>query len=253
MGCSGSKVPKRVKKPRLKPISGPSYDYSQNGKNWKYKASGRRQTPINIVTDDCVAQDSNVVEVDVNDVEGAEVIYNHNQLQVNYDQSTLKLTKGDKVTNWKALQFHFHAPCEHTIDSVQHDVEFHLVHVGVDEPGQLLVLGIMFEKEEGATPSEFIESLKLENLPAACNNLNLKINDMVSKCVRGQKFNYPGSLTTPPCSEIVEWVLVKETLKVPPEQIKLFTRLWAENPNFAGGKGNNRCLQNLAGRTVNLI
>ena len=237
---------------RLKPICGPTYDYSQNGENWTYEVTGTRQTPIDIVTADCAAEDYGV-EVDVKDVDGVDVIYKHNQLQVNYDASTLKLTKGDEESNWKALQFHFHAPCEHTVDSKQHDVEFHLVHVGIDKPGQLLVLGIMFEKEEGALPSEFIESLKLENLPGACSNLNLKIADMVNTSVEGHKFNYPGSLTTPPCSEIVEWVLVKETMKVPPEQIALFTRLWQDNPNFAGGKGNNRCLQDLAGRTVNLI
>ena len=236
----------------LPPIAGPTFDYSQNGTNWTNICCGNRQSPINIVTKDCVPQKFKVGG-EFEDIEDAELLYSHNQLQMNYSKSKLKLTKDNEVSNWQSVQFHFHAPCEHTVDSVQHDVEFHLVHQNVEHPDQFCVLGVMFQGDKDAINNQFIESMKLDLLPQKSTNLHLKIAEFLKTVIDTQKFNYPGSLTTPPCAECVEWLLLKDTVKIPEYQVKLFTRLWADNVNFAGGKGNNREVQDLNGRTVNIF
>lgn len=182
-----------------------------------------------------------------------ELLYAHNMLQVNYNKSTLKLKKGDEETNWNAVQFHFHAPTEHTIDSTFYDVEFHLVHQGVEHKNNFLVVGILFKGNDEIGDNKFIESLKLEDLPKRHSDLHVRISEFMESIINTKKFNYPGSLTIPPCSENVEWLVVKDPVEISLFQVKLFTRLWADNHNFAEGKGNNREVQPVAGREIALI
>jgi carbonic anhydrase len=237
----------------LEPPVFTTFDYSKNGANWTNICCGNHQTPINIVTQDCLPKNYKV-KGKFYDIRGAEMIHSHNQLQVNYDHSEIELTKDDgEVSKWKSVQFHFHAPCEHTVDSKQHDVELHVVHKHETDHHRLCVIGIMFEMDKEAPKNEFITSLQLENLPNKRAKLTIRIADLLLDVVDERKFNYPGSLTIPPCSEGVEWLLVRETVKIPPYQVKLFSRLFADNVNFAGGKGNNREIQPLNGRTINII
>lgn len=127
-----------------------------------------------------------------------ELLYAHNMLQVNYNKSTIKLTKGDEVTNWNAVQFHFHAPTEHTYDSTHYDVELHVVHQGVEDQNQFLVVGVLFKGLDGLPDNKFIESLKLEDLPMRHSDLHVKISEFMESIINSKKFNYPGSLTIPP-------------------------------------------------------
>lgn len=193
------------------------------------------------------------IDAHFDDLTQGELQYAHNMLQMNYNRSIITLNKHDDVTNWRAVQFHFHAPCEHTVDGKQYDVELHIVHQGIERPDSLLVLGVMFEAAEDAEFNEFIDSLYLDELPAKNPNLHVKLSKFMHDIIDSPKLNYSGSLTAPPCTENVEWVLLKEPVKLPIYQVKLFTRLWADNPNFAGGRGNNRELQDLCGRTINIF
>lgn len=53
-------------------------------------------------------------------------------------------------------------------------------------------------------------------------------------------FHYKGSLTTPPCAEVVNWLVVDDPQPISYEQLMLFRREWEYNNTFALGNGNNR-------------
>lgn len=107
---------------------------------------------------------------------------------------------------------------------------------------QLLVLGILFTLDENAPDIDFITSLHLANIKKDHEEEidNVHLRKMFSEISKKEKFNYQGSLTTPPWSETVEWFIVKEPLKINRKQLELFKQLWEENPDFAHGLGNNR-------------
>jgi len=63
-------------------------------------------------------------------------------------------------------------------------------------------------------------------------------------------WEYPGSLTTPPCSEGIKWTVIKQVQPISDEQLKFFTKIWADKDGFAKGKGNNRVTMPLNSRTL---
>ena len=58
-----------------------------------------------------------------------------------------------------------------------------------------------------------------------------------------QYWNYPGSLTTPPCTEGVLWNVMRNVQPISDAQLKKFTKYLADDEDFAAGKGNNRVVQ----------
>ena len=63
-------------------------------------------------------------------------------------------------------------------------------------------------------------------------------------------YNYVGSLTTPNCTEGVNWVIMQEIQYMSFADIAQFNRFWGGNKNFSNGNGNNRMVQPLNGRPV---
>lgn len=142
---------------------------------------------------------------------------------------------------WDLLQFHFHTLSEHAIDGQLGAMELHAVHV---ERGgsNLLVMGQLFKI--GPTPNRFLQSLVDAGLPE-------KSHDQISSDKRidlqdaftntASYYTYSGSLTTPPCSEIVTWVVLKQPANMTRKQLRA----------FQGVMGNNfRPLQHLNDRQV---
>jgi hypothetical protein len=65
-------------------------------------------------------------------------------------------------------------------------------------------------------------------------------------------YTYRGSLTTPPCSEIVTWFVVNQPQQISREQVSQINSLYRNNTKFAGGRGNNRLPQPLNERYIYL-
>ena len=160
------------------------------------------------------------------------------------------------VNAYQLLQFHLHAPSEHTIGGRSYDLELHLVHVRFDEESateQLGVVGIMFDRETGGDEENpFIESLYARQVRIRNETLTREIPLMkLTQQVNYEKFyNYKGSLTTPFCAEIVEWLVVDDPQPISARQLKEFNDSWKDNFEFAKGKGNNRITLPLNGRKI---
>lgn len=146
--------------------------------------------------------------------------------------------ENDQLETFQILQFHVHAPSEHTFDGKNYDLEVHFVHKSYTE-NKLAVLAVFFDtKAGGDKTNEFIASLQLDKS-------NIVVPEIPAmKLIRGldtnKLYHYQGSLTTPPCSEIVTWIVTNDPQPISKAQVDLFNNKWMKNYTFARGHGNNR-------------
>lgn len=140
---------------------------------------------------------------------------------------------------FKLKQYHFHSPSENLINGKQYPLEVHFVHA--NEKGELAVLSVMFETgKENPALNPILDSLPLQPdqpiLMAKHLNLkNLFPNDR-------HYYRFSGSLTTPPCTEGLRWLVMKNSVTLSVEQLSIF--------QLALKHSNNRPVQPLNGRIV---
>lgn len=115
------------------------------------------------------------------------------------------------------VQVHFHTPAEHVIDGERYPLVAHFVHATRD--GTLGVLGVMF-KEGGA--NEGLQQI-ISALPQG-NNAKVMVDMGAMVPEKLEVYRYMGSLTTPPCSENVNWHVVERVLEASPAQIAAMER-----------------------------
>ena len=210
---------------------------------WAVAKDGKEQSPINIDTTKVVADGSLGALVfnyqnNARQLTHPEIINNGHTVQVNLPDGNT-LTFGGKA--WTLAQFHFHAPSEHEIDGHGSAAEGHLVHQ--DAGGNLLVVGALYES--GAA-NELIHKV-FAAAPAASHRAegvtpSFTINPM--DLLPGEKsyYTYPGSLTTPPCTEGATWVVLQHGTTIGAEDALFMTE------TFHGS--TNRPVQPLHDRTV---
>lgn len=156
--------------------------------------------------------------------------------------------------SYTLANFHFHAPSEHRINGKTYDLEMHSVFsLDGSVINDFLVLGIIFELDDNAANNTMISALDMENLTSTRPIepiTSVPLKDFYSSVSTKAKYNYKGSLTTPNCSENVEWFVVKEIQKINSVQLARFTSKWGGLSSFAGGNGNNRIVQSLNTRQI---
>lgn len=145
-----------------------------------------------------------------------DILDNGHTIQCSVDEgSTFKL--GDVTYNLK--QFHFHTPSEHTIDGKNLPMEMHFVHQSDD--GHVAVVGVLFE--EGEKPNENIAMI-IANLPANKGETNTVEGENIDLAIHLPRnksvYHYKGSFTTPPCTEDVQWVILRDRLTVTKDQVQ---------------------------------
>jgi carbonic anhydrase len=166
----------------------------------------------------------------------ADGINNGHTIQINYAGADT-LTLGSM--SYQLAQYHFHSPSEHTVDGKHFPMEMHLVHKST--AGKLAVVGVFIA--EGSHNKAFDPIWA--NLPAQKGvetHLPLVKVDVDTLLPTARtSYRYNGSLTTPPCSEDVSWIVMTTPIQLSIEQVGAFTRLI---------KDNNRPTQPLNGRTI---
>jgi carbonic anhydrase len=117
-------------------------------------------------------------------------------------------------TSYSLAQFHFHSPAEHTIAGHAYDAEMHLVHKSAD--GKLLVVGILFTTgTENAVLKPVWDGMPAQTggPPVTVPNVAVDVASLLSKSPR--YLRYDGSLTVPPCTEGVTWLVVEPDERAP--------------------------------------
>ena len=166
----------------------------------------------------------------------ADGINNGHTIQIDYPGAET-LTLGG--VDYQLTQYHFHSPSEHTVDGKHFPMEMHLVHKAADD--KLAVVGVFIA--EGAHNKAFDPIWA--NLPdrkgVETHYAAVKVDvDALLPATR-TSYRYDGSLTTPPCSEGVSWIVMTTPIELSSDQVAAFTRLI---------KDNNRPVQALNGRTI---
>ncbi len=193
---------------------------------------GQRQSPVDI---------RGAIKADLPPLQVAYVpanvtwVNNGHTVQVNVpDGSTLKIGERE----FKLLQFHFHSPAEEAIGGQRYPMVAHFVHKDADN--RLGVIGLQFRYGQ-ANPAW---GAVLAHLPRAGEHLtvpSLKIDlPALLPADRGY-YSFDGSLTTPPCSEGVSWMVLKTPVSLSSQQMAAFRKLY---------NGNARPLQPLNGRDI---
>jgi carbonic anhydrase len=182
---------------------------------------GTVQTPINIITASTI-QSAQLSEVIFNyNPFNMKIVDNGHTVQVNTDNSSINNMSIDGVT-YNFLQFHYHTHSEHEINGNTDQMEIHLVH---QDPitSNLAVIGIMINATS-ATDNTFIQSY-LQNFPSeedveVATSTSLNLNALLP--ADRNYYTYTGSLTTPPCSQGLKWIILKEKMAVSSSQLNAF-------------------------------
>ena len=171
--------------------------------------------------------------------------YSASDCEVHDNGHTVELHAGSAQSltvsgkNYTFKQMHFHDPSEHTIEGTRFDVEFHFVHQSDD--GVLAVVGVL-AKAGNSNPAwaPFVDAAAGSTSARSIGTVNLASLLPASL----EHFAYEGSLTTPPCTEHVLWLVLDQPIELGAEQISKLQSVHS---------ANNRPTQELNNRTVTLV
>ena len=96
------------------------------------------------------------------------------------------------------------------------------MHLYADTNGLGGVIGVFFDRSAGNYDNDFLTKL----WDPDSDNVEVNVASFLSNVDFSEYWNYPGSLTTPPCTEGVKWTVIKDVQPISDEQLKLFTDLW---------------------------
>jgi carbonic anhydrase len=227
------------------PPSGPSstahwtYEGEEGPAHWadldpayEMCGTGKNQSPIDIASPGERDLANIVFHYQPSEVN---ILNNGHTVQVNYDAGSYIELDGIR---YDVAQFHYHAPSEHEIDGEFFPAELHLVHKSAD--GKLAVVGLLLQ--EGAANAAFDPFIN--NLPAETSEVKdagVTINAMDFLPGIQTTYRYSGSLTTPPCSEGVSWLIMTTPVELSAAQLSKLASLF---------EGNNRPIQPLNERSL---
>ena len=145
-----------------------------------------------------------------------EVVNNGHTIQANYQPGSTITVDGH---TFELKQFHFHSPSENTIDGESFPLEAHLVHA--DKDGNLAVVAVMFrEGKANPTLAKLWQAMPEAAGKKTSLDHGVSVNGILPSSRDYYRFN--GSLTTPPCTEGVEWLVMKTPMTVSTEQVRQF-------------------------------
>jgi carbonic anhydrase len=128
---------------------------------------------------------------------------------------------------YELLHYHFHHPSEHQIDGAVYPMECHFVHRGAG--GALAVIGVMIAEGEAHPAIEAIWRLMPERAGEETADPDARLDPTALLPDDRVSFRYAGSLTVPPCSEVVQWAVFRRPITASAAQIERFTTLFPHN------------------------
>jgi len=195
-------------------------------------ATGQRQSPIDIRGG--IAVQLEPIQFDYR-TSGFSVIDDGHTVQVNLPPGNAISVLGRR---FELLQFHFHRPSEERINGRQYDMVAHFLHK--DAEGKLAMVAVLLDRGVAQPVIQAVwNALPLEKNEAQAAPGTIDLNKLLPEDRR--YYTYMGSLTTPPCSEGVLWMVMKTPVPMSPEQIDIFAHLYPMNA---------RPVQQAAGRLI---
>lgn len=196
---------------------------------------GKNQSPIDLSPEVMVKACLEPLKVSYS--EGAKsVLNNGHTIKVKVEGDNFVEVDGKK---FYLKQFHFHAPSEHTVNGKNLPFEAHFVNL--DEDGNITVLGVFFKVgKENPELAKVWKVMPEQDSQEAKLKEKVDINALLPE--NREYYRYSGSLTTPPCTEGVRWIVFKEPMELSQEQLEKFRKVM--------GVDNNRPVQPINARKV---
>ncbi len=195
--------------------------------------TGYNQSPINIVA----AKNTHLEKItfDYPTTQGTLLNNGHT---IQFSPMNKQFLYNEKES-YQLIQFHFHSPSENLIDGQSYPLEAHFVHE--DTNGQILVLAVLYQEgKENKTLKKLWD--KLPNLATTSHEMNhFNIRNLIPE--HFEYYRFSGSLTTPPCTEGITWIVTDQHPTLSKEQIAQFYQLM--------GGPTNRPIQPIHGRIIN--
>jgi len=199
---------------------GPSH-WAEMNPEFAVCGSGHHQSPIDIRN----ARKADLPPIQVSyQPSPLHIIDNGHTIMINYAPGSF-IRVGEK--QYALKQFHFHRPSEERINGKTHDMSLHLVHA--DEQGNLAVVAVLLER---GSDNPLVHEL-WSDLPKEKEHQeqldNVQINAKALLPSDLSYYTFPGSLTTPPCTENVTWFVLEKPVTVSAEEIQRFEKLYPHN------------------------
>ncbi|KQW52348.1 carbonate dehydratase [Pelomonas sp. Root662] len=189
----------------------------------KLCAVGTRQSPIDIR--EGLAVDLETIAFDYRS-SSFSVLDNGHTVQINVAPGNGLTVMGRR---YELQQFHFHRPSEERINGKQFDMAAHLVHK--DAQGRLAIVAVLLERGKDDKPQPLVQTvwanLPLEKGEALPAQVQIDLNQLLP-AERGY-YTFMGSMTTPPCSEGVLWMVMRQPVAMTAQQLGIFARLYPMN------------------------
>ena len=201
-----------------------SYDGEESPEHWAELSThfgtcekGRNQSPLDIHPDIATAK-KHELKVFYHPTP-TKIVNNSHTIEFDMEEPNYLFIEDHK---YELVQFHFHADSEHTVDGTHYPAEMHLVHK--DKRGELAVLGLLMDVSNEDQDHHFFDKVPHvnEELHTEIHLENLLPSDQTH-------YYYDGSLTTPPCTEGVRWVVFKEPISISKNQLKKFNAYYSHN------------------------
>lgn len=181
---------------------------------WAVCAAGQQQSPIDL--SHALHAGLGAPEIDWAESTAGVVVDNGHTVQVSVENAG-GITLGD--TYYRLLQFHFHAASEHTIDGEHAPLEVHFVHQS--EAGDLAVIGVMVQRGDALPTLDSVwAAMPADSHASPGVAARVHLNEFLP--ADREAFRYQGSLTTPPCSEVVSWTVFTAPVAASSAQIHTF-------------------------------
>ncbi len=195
-------------------------NWSKINVDWAKCGIGNRQSPIDLR--DGIKVNLEQIGFDYHPSSFNEVNNGHT-IQVTVGGGNF-ITVGNQT--YELQQFHFHRPSEERINGKGTEMVMHLVHKSYD--GKIAIIAVLLERGQ---PHSLMQTI-WDNLPLEKQEVvspSIVINPMDALPEKRDYFTYMGSLTEPPCTEGVLWLVFKQPRQASPAQMALFSRLYPLN------------------------
>jgi len=148
------------------------------------------------------------------------IVNNGHTIQLDFAEGN---TLGVGGRSYALRQFHFHHPSEHLVDGKAFAMEAHFVHTAA--AGGVAVVGVfMTPGRTNAVFNKIVSTMPTEESPPAPADHAIDPNGLLP--TRRSYYRYEGSLTTPPCSETVDWFVLADRIEVAESDIERFAKLY---------------------------
>lgn len=194
------------------------YSYTNGPDLWgqcEADCNGKMQSPINIISNDAES-DAGLTALQTSyQPMPIDIEHNGHAIELAYEGGGTLTFDG---TTYDLKQAHLHGGSEHQIDGETYPLEMHLVHKNADL-GTAAVIGVFItEGAENAFFSQFFGNLPKVEGEHFTDTTQVNLLDFLPS--NGGYYTYQGSLTTPPCSEVVTWFVMREPVTASAAQIE---------------------------------